>query len=637
MGNCWTTSLQSSGNHLNSNTAPNTNNQPDNNFRLSAGFSNLRLIRNDNSTSLGRSSNSGGNSKLFSSNNHSTGNNTSTSFWGSENSQTTRARDEEFPYGQILDAANLKVFTLVELKAATRNFRPDTLLGEGGFGRVYKGLFKESAASKRGEGLTIAIKKLNSDSRQGVAEWQFTPAGGSTVQPLSWDGRLKVMIGAARGLNFLHSLEKKIIYRDFKPSNILLDKAYTAKLSDFGLARSVPSDDHTHVSTQVVGTCGYAAPEYIATGFDKPAASRHTRPNCQTLAWPDLFLLMITLTYQHRLWEHVAMPPQSTLPQALIMYQPIIDKMVVLVKQLKESSLMVRQSVKNTEKILDSTEQAIEQCIAWQAQAVFLLACAAGNIIVQGKSRTKDLNGELLDYKSSILRRSSQLQHKQSISNLRLVRNGNSASLGRSSNSGGNSTLFSSNNNHSTGNNTSTSFWDSENSQASRVRDEEEFPYGHILDAANLKVFTWAELKSATRNFRPENLLGEGGFGKVFKGLIKEGAESKKGEVLTIAIKILDSHSTQGFAEWQAYTAKLSDFGLAKSGPSDDHTHVSTRVVGTGGYAAPEYMRTGHLYVKSDVYGFGLVLMEILTDNCLHSKDLMAKDASQHFWILGEA
>lgn len=160
---------------------------------------------------------------------------------------------------------------------------------------------------KRGEGLTIAIKKLNSESRQGIAEWQsevnflgrlshpnlvkllgygkednelflvyeFMHRGsldnhlfgrGANVRPLSWDTRLKVMIGAARGLNFLHSLEKKIIYRDVKPSNILIDKTYAVKLSDFGLARSVTSPDQSHVSTQVMGTHGYAAPEYIATG-----------------------------------------------------------------------------------------------------------------------------------------------------------------------------------------------------------------------------------------------------------------------------------------------------------------------------------------------------------------------------------
>jgi hypothetical protein len=82
-------------------------------------------------------------------------------------------RDEdEFPYGHILDASNLKVFTLAELKAATRNFRQDTVLGEGGFGKVFKGFIKERAESKKGEGLTIAIKKLNTNSMQGVAEWQ---------------------------------------------------------------------------------------------------------------------------------------------------------------------------------------------------------------------------------------------------------------------------------------------------------------------------------------------------------------------------------------------------------------------------------------------------------------------------------
>ena len=63
----------------------------------------------------------------------------------------------------------------------------------------------------------------------------------------------------------------------------------------------------------------------------------------------------------------------------------------------------------------------------------------------------------------------------------------------------------------------------------------------------------------------------------------------------------------------QDFTAKLSDFGLAKNGPSAGRSHVTTRVIGTYGYAAPEYVATGHLYVKSDVYGFGVVLLELLT------------------------
>jgi serine/threonine protein kinase len=63
----------------------------------------------------------------------------------------------------------------------------------------------------------------------------------------------------------------------------------------------------------------------------------------------------------------------------------------------------------------------------------------------------------------------------------------------------------------------------------------------------------------------------------------------------------------------QDYQAKLSDFGLAKDGPEDDETHVSTRVMGTQGYAAPEYIMTGHLTAKSDVYGFGVVLLELLS------------------------
>jgi len=211
--------------------------------------------------------------------------------------------------GEILQSPNLKSFTFAELKAATRNFRPDSVLGEGGFGSVFKGWIDEQTltASKPGTGVVIAVKKLNQDGWQGHQEWlaevnylgqfshpnlvkligycledehrllvyEFMPRGslenhlfrrGSYFQPLSWTLRLKVALGAAKGLAFLHNAETSVIYRDFKTSNILLDSEYNAKLSDFGLAKDGPTGDKSHVSTRIMGTYGYAAPEYLATG-----------------------------------------------------------------------------------------------------------------------------------------------------------------------------------------------------------------------------------------------------------------------------------------------------------------------------------------------------------------------------------
>ncbi|CAN6484710.1 unnamed protein product [Victoria cruziana] len=209
--------------------------------------------------------------------------------------------------GEILSSPNLKAFGFGDLRSATRNFRPDSLLGEGGFGYVFKGWMDEQTltAAKPGAGIVVAVKKLKPEGFQGHREWlaevnylgqfhhpnlvkligyclegenrllvyEFMPKGSLEnhlfrrgAQPLSWAIRMKVAIGAAKGLTFLHNAESPVIYRDFKASNILLDADFNAKLSDFGLAKDGPTGDKTHVSTQVIGTHGYAAPEYVATG-----------------------------------------------------------------------------------------------------------------------------------------------------------------------------------------------------------------------------------------------------------------------------------------------------------------------------------------------------------------------------------
>ncbi|KAH0902077.1 hypothetical protein HID58_041580 [Brassica napus] len=86
-------------------------------------------------------------------------------------------------------------------------------------------------------------------------------------KPLDWDTRMKVAAGAASGLEYLHeTADPPVIYRDFKASNILLDEEFNPKLSDFGLAKVGPTGGETHVSTRVMGTYGYCAPEYALTG-----------------------------------------------------------------------------------------------------------------------------------------------------------------------------------------------------------------------------------------------------------------------------------------------------------------------------------------------------------------------------------
>ncbi|KAJ9707643.1 hypothetical protein PVL29_002606 [Vitis rotundifolia] len=195
-------------------------------------------------------------------------------------------------------------FQLSELRAITQNFSSNFLLGEGGFGTVHKGYIDENLR----QGLkaqAVAVKLLDIEGLQGHREWlaeviflgqlrhpnlvkligyccedderllvyEFMPRGSLENHlfkrlsvSLPWGTRLKIAVGAAKGLAFLHGAEQPVIYRDFKTSNVLLDSDFTAKLSDFGLAKMGPEGSKSHVTTRVMGTFGYAAPEYVSTG-----------------------------------------------------------------------------------------------------------------------------------------------------------------------------------------------------------------------------------------------------------------------------------------------------------------------------------------------------------------------------------
>ncbi|KAK9936662.1 hypothetical protein M0R45_013491 [Rubus argutus] len=192
-------------------------------------------------------------------------------------------------------------FTLRQIKAATNNFDPINKIGEGGFGCVYKGILLD--------GTTIAVKQLSSKSKQGNREFVneigmisglqhpnvvrlygccieanqllliyqymennslaralFGPEEENCILKLDWPTRQKICLGIARGLAFLHEESTlKVVHRDIKTTNVLLDQDLNAKISDFGLAK-LDEEENTHISTRIAGTIGYMAPEYALWG-----------------------------------------------------------------------------------------------------------------------------------------------------------------------------------------------------------------------------------------------------------------------------------------------------------------------------------------------------------------------------------
>ncbi|KAK3405518.1 hypothetical protein EUGRSUZ_K01737 [Eucalyptus grandis] len=197
-------------------------------------------------------------------------------------------------------ALQIGLFTLRQIKAATNNFDTANKIGEGGFGSVYKGFLSD--------GTPIAVKQLSSNSQPGNNEFLTEIETISALQhphllklygcciegnqlllvyeymennnlaralfgpkefqlKLDWWTRHKICVGIARGLAYLHEESRlKIVHRDIKATNVLLDKDLNPKISDFGLAK-LDEEDKTHISTKIAGTYGYMAPEYAMHGY----------------------------------------------------------------------------------------------------------------------------------------------------------------------------------------------------------------------------------------------------------------------------------------------------------------------------------------------------------------------------------
>ncbi|KAJ1282171.1 hypothetical protein BS78_03G030400 [Paspalum vaginatum] len=193
-----------------------------------------------------------------------------------------------------------KTFKFADIDKATNGFDDSKVLGEGGFGCVYQGTLED--------GTTVAVKVLKRYDGQGEREflsevemlgrlhhrnlvkllgicveenarclvYELIPNGSveshlhgvdRETAPLDWNSRMKIALGAARALAYLHEDSSPcVIHRDFKSSNILLEHDFTPKVSDFGLARTARGEGNQHISTRVMGTFGYVAPEYAMTG-----------------------------------------------------------------------------------------------------------------------------------------------------------------------------------------------------------------------------------------------------------------------------------------------------------------------------------------------------------------------------------
>ncbi|XP_047336024.1 probable receptor-like protein kinase At5g38990 [Impatiens glandulifera] len=573
----------------------------------------------------------------------------------------------------LLDEEFCRRFSFNEISLATNNFDKDLEIGHGGFGKVYKGVIDRKTK-------TVAIKRLSSESKQGEKEfrseidilsklrhkhlvsligycnegremilvYEYMEHGtladhlhkkkrdGSykenVTPPLSWEQRLNVCLGAARGLDYLHTnSEQDTIHRDVKSENILLDRDWVAKIADLGISKvGTKSNTRTHISTDVKGTIGYLDPSYSLT-------RRLTKKS-------DVYAFGVVL------WEALCGRPAVDTriegeQRSLVLWVQSCFKLGI-VDAIIDSSLREQISTGSLKLYLDlaneclhnqSNERPTMAEVTHGLESVLAAAISEGSF-----SSTSSGTLELDD---------NYMQQKKKMTDGNFFQKSLQA-------------LFRS----------------------------IDFRRRKSLDPhLPFRSFSLDEVRTATRNF--SNVIGRGGSGKCYKGRINDGTTVvaikekelvfedlqnelwimshinhpkivnfigyciKEGKMLVLleymnngslydhlhdkkknrlpwkkrleicigtaqGLHYLHSEMSQkrvihccmqssNILLDRSLVAKISDFDFASAALSSS-THVSAALHGSYGYIDPEYYLTGHITKQSDVYAFGVVLLEVL-------------------------
>ncbi|KAJ9552206.1 hypothetical protein OSB04_016251 [Centaurea solstitialis] len=457
-------------------------------------------------------------------------------------------------------------YSVDEIRLATQNFDESLVVGRGGFGKVYKGSIKDGSNT-----VVVAIKISNSMSNQGVVEFQaevemlskirhcnlvsligysyegkemalvyeYMPQG--TLEDhlykdgsrLSWLQLLKICKGAARGLDYLHTgtgTQHGIIHRDVKSSNVLLDEKFAAKISDFGIAKIGPTNQtRTHVSTLVKGTFGYLDPHYVYTG------NLTTKSDVYSFGVLLLEVLCgrpaVDITLDE---DQMGLAPwaQDCIKKGKL--NNIIDSRL----RGQISSNCLKDFARIACRCLDNkpNQRPIMAEIIGKLDVILSSQERLDSSITEGKliDKFQWIFGSKVDSKTGNMMASHPLSSEgepnENVNNAKV--NTGKAKV-----------------DHGQKDVTETSGSEGESS-------EESSWSGTNL---NLKPFSYKLLKMATRNFRPDAVIG-GDFSSVFKGWFDDQSleATKPGKGTIFAVKILTKESDQDDKEWLAGISHLS-------------------------------------------------------------------------------